>query len=388
MNFSKKMDSFQPGIFDVLSKQRAKRVLAGGEVFDLWVGTPDFKPAPHIVEAYVKAAGNTENFKYSLTDMPALTSAVIDWYKNRFGVELTSDEITSVNGSQEGIAHIALPICDPGDIVLVPNPGYPVFSVGPMLCGAVPYEFPLYEKNGFLPDFNDIPEDIAKKAKMMVVSYPANPVTAIADRAFYERLVAFAKKYDIIVIHDNAYSELVYDTEPGISFLSIPGAKDVGIEFNSLSKSYNMTGLRISFALGNRDIISKFKTVRSQIDYGVSYPVQYAAVAALTGPQDCLSELRAAYKERRDALHEGLERIGWKNTPSPATMFAWAPIPKNYTSSEKFAIDLLDRSGVMVVPGSAFGSLGEGFVRFALTATVERINEAVEAIDKCGILKE
>jgi len=320
--------------------------------------------------------------------MPALVDAVINWYKNRFGVELTADEITSVNGSQEGIAHIALPICDPGDIILVPNPGYPVFSIGPMLCGAVPYEFPLYEKNGFLPDFNDIPEDIAKKAKMMIISYPANPVTAMGTREFYEKVVAFAKKYDIIVIHDNAYSELVYDGEPGISFLSIPGAKDVGIEFNSLSKSYNMTGLRISFALGNKEIISKFKTVRSQIDYGVPFPVQYAAIAALTGPQDCLEELRASYKARRDALHEGLKRIGWENQPSPATMFAWAPIPKNYTSSEKFALDLLDRSGVMVVPGSAFGSLGEGYVRFALTATVERINEAMDAIDKCGILKE
>lgn len=387
MKFSKKMDSFKPGIFDVLSRIRAQRIASGGEVYDLWVGTPDFEPAPHIMEAFIQAASLPKNYKYSINDMPELTQSVIGWYKRRFDVELCADEITSVNGSQEGLAHIAFPICDPGDIVLAPNPGYPIFSIGPMLCGSRIEEFPLYEKKGFILDFDDIPKDVARAAKMIIVSYPANPVAAVANRRFYEELVEFAKKYEIIVVHDNAYSELVFDSEPGGSFLQIDGAKDVGIEFNSLSKSYNMTGLRISFAVGNREIIGRLKTVRSQIDYGVSFPTQYAAIAALNGPQDCLDKLRKDYKVRRDALCNGLNSIGWKNNPSPGTMFSWIPIPKGFESSEKFSMELLNRCGVMCVPGSAFGSLGEGFVRFALTADEKRITEAIAAIDECGILK-
>lgn len=382
------MDQFQPGIFDVLGKLRSQRLAEGKKVYDLWVGTPDFPPTPHAMAAFTEAGKDPEMYKYSLGDLPELTQAVIAWYRRRYGVELLPEEITSLNGSQEGMAHVALPICDPGDVVLVPNPGYPVFSIGPMLCGANIVEFPLYEKNGFLPDFEDIPEETARAAKMIMVSYPANPVAAAADMAFYEKLVDFCKKYDVIAVHDNAYSEIVHDGPAGISFLAARGAKDVGIELNSLSKSYNLTGLRISFAVGNREIIGKLKTVRSQIDYGVPFPVQKAAIAALTGPQDCLDALREGYRARRDALCNGLKAIGWPVGPAEATMFVWVKLPPGRTDSFAFAKELLDRSGVMCVPGVAFGSNGEGFVRFALTVPVEEIRSALADIDACGILKE
>lgn len=388
MQFSKKMEQLQPGIFDVLGKLRAQRVAEGKEVYDLWVGTPDFTPTTHTMAAFAEAGKDPDMYKYSLTDLPELTEAAQAWYRRRYGVELAKEEIVSVNGTQAGMANIAMPICDPGDIILVPNPGYPVFAVGPMLCGAQPVEFPLYEKNDFLVDFNDIPEETAKAAKMIMVSYPANPVGGLGTRKFYEELVAFAKKYDIIVVHDSAYSELVYDDEPAMSFLSVEGAKDVGIEFNSLSKSYNLTGLRVSFAVGNREIIGRFRTVRSQIDYGMPYPIQKAAIAALNGPQDCLEELRADYRARRDALCDGLAAIGWPAKRSPASMFVWVKLPEGYTDSMAFVEELFEKSGVMCVPGVAFGSMGEGFVRLALTVPVEKIRAALAAIDACGMLRK
>ena len=388
MEFAKRMDSFKPGVFDVLNRLRRERIAEGKKVYDFWIGTPDFPPAPHVMEAFCESGKHPESYRYSLGETPELMDAVIAWYKRRYGVDLTPDEITAVNGSQEAAAHIGWPLLDPGDVVLVPNPGYPIFSMGPLLCGGAIEEFPLYEKNNFVLDFNDIPEETAKRAKMIIVSYPANPVAAAADRKFYEDLVAFAKKYDLIVLHDNAYSELVFDGEPGMSFLEIEGAKDVGFEFNSLSKSYNLTGLRISFAVGNKEIIQKFRTVRSQIDYGVAHPVQAAAVAALNGPQDCLDELRAAYKARRDALCQGLASIGWPCKSDTASMFVLVKLPPGYTDSEAFCQELLMKSGVMCVPGVAFGSLGEGFVRFALTASVELIEESIAAIRDCGILNK
>ncbi|MBE6032744.1 MAG: aminotransferase class I/II-fold pyridoxal phosphate-dependent enzyme [Clostridiales bacterium] len=388
MEFAKRMDDFKPGVFDVLNRLRRERIAAGEKVYDFWIGTPDFPPAPHVMEAFCESGKHPESYRYSLAETPELMDAVIAWYKRRYGVDLTPDEITAVNGSQEGAAHIGWALLNPGDVVLVPNPGYPIFSMGPLLCGGTVEEFPLYEKNNFVLDFNDIPEESAKRAKMIIVSYPANPVAAAADRKFYEDLVAFAKKYDLIVLHDNAYSELIFDGKPGMSFLEVEGAKDVGFEFNSLSKSYNLTGLRISFAIGNKEIIQKFRTVRSQIDYGVPHPVQAAAVAALNGPQDCLDELRANYKARRDALCQGLASIGWPCKSDTASMFVWVKLPAGYTDSEAFCQELLMKSGVMCVPGVAFGSLGEGFVRFALTAPVELIEEAVAAIKDCGILNK
>ncbi len=386
MRFSGKMKYFDINIFAKLDEKKAEHRKAGGEIIDLSVGTPDFKPDEHVIEALKAAAADTDNYKYSIADMPSLIEAVMGWYKRRYGVGLNPEEITSVYGSQEGIAHIALPLCDPGDTVIVPSPCYPVFECGPRLAGAEVYSAPLLPENGFLIDLDAIPEDAARSARMIVVSYPNNPVTATAPPSFYEKLIWWAKKYEVAVVHDNAYSELVMDGEPGPSFLSFKGAKDVGIEFNSLSKSYNLTGLRISFAMGNGEIIRNFRYVRSQIDYGISFPVQIAAMAALNGPQDILDRNRKGYRERRDALCSGLRSVGWNVPDSPATMFVWAKLPGAYKNSYDFVLKLLDATGVVCVPGSSFGTAGEGFVRFALTSSVETINRIPELIRKSGII--
>lgn len=385
--FSRRSQRIKEGIFSLLNTKKEELLKAGRTVYNFSVGTPDFEPPVHIVEAMQKACGIPENYRYALTDRPELLEAVRGFYKKRFDVELKPEQIMSLYGSQEGMAHIALPLCDPGDMFLAPDPGYPVFSIGPELTGAECVTYPLYPENNFLPDFDDILEGIAKRAKFMLISYPANPVCSVADDEFYEKAVAFAKKYQIILLHDNAYADLVYGEKTGKSFLSYPGAMDVGIEFFSLSKSYNMTGMRISFAIGNERIIEEFKKVRSQIDYGTFLPVQYAAIAALTGPQDSVKEQCRLYEERCKALCRGLSQIGWEIPDGQGTMFVWAPIPKNYTNSEKFAMDLMEQAGVIVVPGTAFGDLGEGYVRMALVYPVEEIRKAVRAIEESGILK-
>ncbi len=388
IKFADRMDSFKEGIFTTLANIKKERLKENKPVFDLSVGTPDFLPEKHVVDALVEAAKIPENFKYAITDKDEMLEAVQVWYKRRYNVELEKDEIMSLYGSQEGISRVALTICNVGDTVLVPNPGYPVFSIGPMLNDANIEYYELKEENGYLIDFNSIPEDVARKAKAIVVSYPANPICRLAPVSFYEELVAWAKKYNVIVLHDNAYSELVYDGKKGISFLSIEGAKDVGIEFNSLSKTYNLTGARISFALGNKKIISEFKKLRSQIDYGIFIPVQKAAVAALLGPQDSVERNRAEYERRRNALRDGLESIGWKGLVSEGTMFAWAPLPEGYTNSNDFVLELIDKAGVFCVPGSVFGSLGEGYVRVALVQDVEGMKKVVESIKNSGIIKK
>ena len=310
MKFSKIATSITPNIFSVLEARRVEAVSKGREVINLTIGTPDFLPQPHIVKALSECASDPKMYGYSINDIPALTSAVQNWYSKRYGVTLAPEQITSVNGSQEGIAHIAFALIDPGDTVIVTNPGYPIFSFGPFMAGAKFYKVPLTAENDFLINFDAIPVEQAKNAKLMIVSYPNNPTGKTANKSFYEKLVAFAKKYDIMVVHDNAYSEIILNGEHGGSFLSTLGAMDVGIEFNSLSKTYNMTGARISFALGNADMINQFRKLRSQIDYGVFLPVQYAAIAALNGPQDFLAQQREGYKERRDALCGGLRSIG------------------------------------------------------------------------------
>lgn len=385
-HFAHRMDQFQAGIFNVLDDKKKAVEAAGRKVWNLSIGTPDFQPAPHVMAALVEAAKKPENYQYALTEKPELLEAVQGWYRHRYGVELAREEILSIYGSQEGLTHIGLAICDPGDVVLCPNPGYPIFEMGPALCGAKIVHYDLLPENGYLPDLDAIDPAVAKAAKMMVVSYPANPVCVAAPRSFYEKLVAFAQKYNIIILHDNAYSEIIFDGREGISFLSIPGAKEVGVEYNSLSKTYNLTGARISFVLGNREIVGKFRTLRSQIDYGIFLPVQEAAIAALNGPQDGVERQRLAYQARRDALCGGLRRIGWNVPDSQGSMFAWAPIPAGYSSSAEFCFALLEKTGVLCTPGSAFGTLGEGYVRFALTKTPEQISEIVQAVRDGGVL--
>lgn len=388
LQFAKRMESFQPGIFNVLNDKKNEMIRQGRQVYNLSVGTPDFLPDANVMRVMRDACDNPDNYKYSLGNLPALVEAVQGWYQRRYGVHLERDEIMSVNGSQEGIAHVALPICDPGDLVLCPNPGYPIFEMGPWLCGAEIGYYDLVEENHYLPDLDAIPEEVARRAKMMVVSYPANPVCVTAPRSFYEKLVDFAKTYNIIILHDNAYSEITYDGREGISFLSIPGAKEVGVEFNSLSKTYNLTGARVSFVVGNREIIQNFSKVRSQIDYGIFLPVQLAAIEALNGPQDGVVARREEYQRRRDALCGGFRSIGWNVPDSEGSMFAWAPIPEHYADSVTFCMDLMERSGLICTPGSAFGSLGEGHVRFALVQPVEKMQEIVAAVDRCGILQK
>ncbi len=387
-HFAERLDSFEAGIFAILNEKKEELLRQGREVYNLSVGTPDFKPAPHVMEAFCKACEDPENYKYSLVDMPELLDAVAGHYERRYGVHIEHDEIMSINGSQEGIAHIAMALCDAGDIVLVPNPGYPIFSVGPFLCGARTVTYDLHPDNHFLPDFDSIPEAVAKKAKFIIVSYPLNPVCVTANDAMYEELIRFAEKYEIIVLHDNAYSDIIYGGRKGGSFLAYEGAKDVGVEFYSLSKSYNLTGARISFVVGNKEIVSKFKTVRSQIDYGVFKPVQYGAVAALNGPQDAVLAQCEEYERRNHALCGGLRSIGWNVPDSEGTMFAWAPIPEGYESSDQFCMELAEKAGVLCTPGSSFGSLGEGYVRFALVRDVPTMEKIVRIIDESGVLKK
>jgi LL-diaminopimelate aminotransferase len=388
LRFAKRMDAFQPGIFNVLEEKRRALAEQGKTIYNLSVGTPDFPPDDHAMAALLASAQAPEEYKYSLGDRKELRSAVQRWYQRRYGVTLEADEITSINGSQEGLAHIAWTLCDPGDIVLCPNPGYPIFHIGPELCGAEVVYYDLLPENHYLPDLDAIPEEIARRAKMMVVSYPANPVCVTAPRSFYEKLVEFAKRYQIVILHDNAYSDIVYDGREGGSFLAIPGAKEVGVEFNSLSKTYCLTGCRVSFVLGNREIVKKFATLRSQIDYGIFYPIQAAAIAALDGPQDGVERRRQAYQARRDALCGGFRSIGWDVPDSEGSMFVWAPIPEGFASSVEFCFALLERSGVLCTPGSAFGSLGEGHVRFALVLPLEEIAKAVQAVKNSGILQK
>ena len=388
MEFSKRMDHFKPGIFSVLAQMKKDRLNAGRTVIDLSVGTPNIPPAAHIVDALIESARDRCNYIYALNDTAELQNTVSAWYRRRYGVEIDPQtEMMSLLGSQDGLAHLALSIIDAGDVVLVQDPGYPIFSDGPILAGAELYKMPQKPEKGYLIELDAIPEAVADRAKLMIVSYPNNPVTSLAPPSFYRDLIAFAKKHDIIVLHDNAYSELVFDGETCGSFLQYEGAKDIGIEFNSLSKTYGLAGARIGFALGNRHIISMLKALKSNLDYGMFLPVQKAAVAALSGPQDCVIETRQAYENRRNVLIEGLNAIGWPIPKPPATMFAWAKIPAPYTNSEEFTKTLLEKSGVLVTPGSAFGQEGEGYVRLALVQDEPTLLEAVRLIAESGILK-
>ena len=387
-HFSSLINDFKPGIFGALNEKKEELLRDGRKVYNLSVGTPDFKPAPHVMKAMQEACGKAENYKYSLADMPELLEAVQYRYEKRFGVHIETDEVMSVYGSQEAMAHIGMVFCDPGDVILVPNPGYPMFEMSGIMAKADVQYYNIEEKNGYLPDLDSIPEAVLKKTKYMIVSYPLNPVCVCAPDDFYERLIAFAKKNNIVILHDNAYSDITFSGRPGRSFLSFDGAKDVGVEFYSLSKSYNLTGARISFVVGNRDIISRFRLLRSQIDYGIFYPVQLAAIAALTGPDDFIEEQRRQYAARNQALCGGLRSIGWDVPDSQGTMFVWAKIPEGYESSADFCMKLMEKTGVIVTPGSAFGSNGEGYVRMALVVDTDVIGEMIRVLDASGIFRQ
>ncbi len=387
IQFAHRMKDYEAGIFQVLNEKKDEAERQGRTIYNLSVGTPDFPPAAHVVEAVVKASAKPENYKYALIDIPELIEAVQTRYKKRYGVTLQKDEIMSVYGSQEGIAHICLSLCDPGDVVLVPNPGYPIFGIGPSLAGAEVVTYDLKEEDHYLPDLDGMAEEVLARAKCMIVSYPLNPVCKAAPDEFYEKLIPWAAAHEILIIHDNAYSDIIYDGREGRSILRIPGAKETAVEFYSLSKSFNYTGARVSFLTGNKDVVACFKRLRSQIDYGTYLPVQYGAVAALTGSDQMVKDQCAEYQRRRDTLCGGLRRIGWPMEDSEGTMFAWAKIPAGYTDDVAFVMELVEKSGVLCTPGSSFGSLGKGHVRFALTMPVEKIREAVEAIAASGMIR-
>ena len=388
IQFSEMVNGFKTGIFATLNEKKEELIKEGRKVYNLSVGTPDFKPAPHVMKAMQDACKDPENYKYALADLPELLKAVQYRYEKRFGVRVETDEIMSVYGSQECMAHIGMVFCNPGDTILVPNPGYPMFEMSGIMAKANLEYYTIKEENGYLPDLDHIPEETLKRAKYMIVSYPLNPVCVCAPDEFYPKLFDFAKKNEIVILHDNAYSDIIYTRKQGRSFLSFEGAKEVGVEFYSLSKSYNLTGARISFVVGNREIIEKFRTLRSQIDYGIFLPIQYAAIAALTGPDDFIEEQRQQYEARNRALCGGLRKIGWNVPDSQGTMFVWAKIPEGYESSADFCIRLMERTGVIVTPGSAFGSEGEGYVRMALVVDEQMIAEIIQVLDESGIFKD
>ncbi len=388
---SKRMEGFAEGIFQVLNEKKQQVEAEGRKVYNFSVGTPDFQPAKHIMDAVCEAASKPENYKYALQDIPELTQAVIGRYKSRYGVDLVPSEIMSVYGSQEGIAHIGLSLVDEGDIVLVPDPGYPIFAIGPALAGAELATYELYPENDYLPDLDKIAasygKNAEKKAKLMIVSYPLNPICKTAPDSFYEKLIPWALENEILLIHDNAYSDIIYDGKVGRSILSFEGAKEVAVEFYSLSKSYNYTGARMGFMAGNEKVVQNFKKLRSQIDYGTFLPVQYGAIAALNGPDDMIKEQCKEYEARRNSLCDGFTALGWSFERSQGTMFAWSKIPAAFGDDDvKFVMEMLERTGVLCTPGSSFGELGKGYVRFALVLPETEIANALAEVSKSGIL--
>ena len=376
-----RLDHFQTGIFAAMDEKKDELIRQGRKVYNLSIGTPDFKPMKHIMDAVRESVGRPEDYKYALTDSDAMLDALIGYYKRRFGVELEKDEITGVHGTQEGMGHLGMAMCNPGDYVLLPDPGYPIYEAGSYFGGAEVYYYDLLEKNDYLPVLEDIPEDILYKTRYMVVSYPSNPVGAAAPKSMYEKLIAYARKYYLFIINDMAYSDIIFDGRESFSMLSLPGGKEVGVEFFSLSKSFNLTGLRLSYLIGNPSIVGALKLLRSQYDFGISYPAQKAAIAALTGPMDEVRAQCDEYQRRRDAICGGLRRIGWDAKDSQGTMFTWIKVPEGYTS-ESCISTLLETCGVVGTPGTAFGPKGEGYIRFALVKPVEELNEIVDIIGK------
>ena len=381
MEFSKRLDLFGDEVFAALNAKRRELEASGRKVYDLSVGTPDFEPAPHVIEALRESAAVPANWKYSLHDTDELLDAVCAYYADRYGVEgITPDMVMSCRGTQEGLVHVCAALSNPGDVALVPDPCYPVFQNATLLAGARPAYYRLTAEHDFLPHLADVPAEVADAAKYLIVSLPANPVGSVGTSEVYEQVIAFAREHDLVVIHDNAYSDIVFDGPAGGSFLAYPGALDVGVEFLSLSKSYNVTGARLSFLVGRPDVVAAARKLRSQIDFGMFYPEQAAAVAALTGPRDQVERQRLLYQERRDALCDALVSIGWERPNAHGSMFVWARIPGGRMDSAQFTLELLERSGVIVTPGASFGPSGEGYVRMALVLPPDELRAAVAAM--------
>lgn len=386
MQASQRLDRFGAEVFASLNNKLLALKAQGKTIYNMSVGTPDFKPYDHVVEALTQAAQDPEMWKYALRDLPELKQAVCDYYERRFGVSgITPSMVQSCNGTQEGVGHLGLALLDPGDTILVPDPCYPVFEAGAKIADAKLEYYPLVAEHNYLPYVEGIDPEVADRAKYMIVSLPANPVGSVGTPEVYEEIIAFAREHGLLIVHDNAYSDIVFDGEPGGSFLQYPGALEVGVEFFSLSKSFNVTGARIGFLVGREDVVSAFAKLRSQIDFGMFFPIQKAAIACLNGPRDEVEAQRLKYQERRDALCDGLEGLGWERPNAHGSMFVWAKLPGGRTDSMAFCEELMEKAGVVVTPGASFGPSGEGHVRMALVLPPDQIALAVEAIREAGL---
>ena len=386
MQASQRLDRFGAEVFASLNNKLLALKAQGKTIYNMSVGTPDFKPYDHVVEALTQAAQDPEMWKYALRDLPELKQAVCDYYERRFGVSgITPSMVQSCNGTQEGVGHLGLALLDPGDTILVPDPCYPVFEAGAKIADAKLEYYPLVAEHNYLPYVAGIDPEVADRAKYMIVSLPANPVGSVGTPEIYEEIITFAREHDLLIVHDNAYSDIVFDGEPGGSFLQYPGALEVGVEFFSLSKSFNVTGARIGFLVGREDVVSAFAKLRGQIDFGMFFPIQKAAIACLNGPRDEVEAQRLKYQERRDALCDGLEGLGWERPNAHGSMFVWAKLPGGRTDSMAFCEELMEKAGVVVTPGASFGPSGEGHVRMALVLPPDQTALAVEAIREAGL---
>jgi len=377
---AERLGKLPPYLFKEIDRKKTEMKAKGVDIIDLGIGDPDLPTPRHIIEALKEAVENPATHRYpAYAGMPAFKKAVAQWYKERFGVDLDPEkEVLALIGSKEGIAHLPLAFISPGDISLVPTPGYPVYNVATLFAGGASYFMPLLRDNGFLPDLSAIPDDAAKRAKVMFINYPNNPTAAVAEVDFFNRVVEFAREKGILVCHDAAYTEIAYDGYRPSSFLEAEGAKDVGIEFHSLSKTYNMTGWRVGFAVGNSDAIEGLGAIKSNVDSGVFEAVQMAGIRALLGDQSCVKDVIGVYTERRDLMVQGLRDAGFELDSPKASFYLWIKVPEGYTSA-RLATRLLEE-GVVITPGNGFGEPGEGYFRIALTQKKERLAEAIQRI--------
>ncbi|MGH7251021.1 MAG: LL-diaminopimelate aminotransferase [Nitrospiraceae bacterium] len=382
---ARRIKSLPPYLFAAIDEVKQNALARGMDIINLGIGDPDLPTPAPIIERLKQAAADPKNHQYpSYEGLLSFRQAVAAWYKRRFGVLLDpTSEVLTLIGSKEGIGHVPLAFVNPGDVVLVPSPGYPVYPVATGFAGGVAHLMPLTKKNAFLPDLGAIPKAVAKKAKLMFLNSPNNPTSVVMSKDYFKRVVAFAQTHEIIVCHDAAYSEIYYDGRRPASFLEVEGAKEVGIEFHSLSKTFNMTGWRLGFAVGNRQVLTALGKVKSNLDSGVFQAVQEAGMAALQLGDSVTDGLRKIYQERRDVLVPGLKKLGFAVDPPPAAFYVWVAVPKGYTSAS-FTTHLLEKAGLVTTPGNGFGQAGEGYVRMALTAPKERLAEAVERIRKAG----
>ena len=381
MEFAKRIGNLPPYLFAEISRKIAEKRAQGKDVISLAIGDPDLPTPPHIIERLCQEAHDPKNHRYPESGgLPEFRSAIAEWYQRRFRVAFDPDrEVLPLIGAKEGIGHIALCFIDPGDIALIPDPGYPVYPVSTMLAGGSPYFLPLLEENDFLPDLDAIPDDVADRAKLLWINYPNNPTSATTDLEFFERVTLFARRHGLAVCHDGPYTEVAFDGYVPVSFMQAEGARDVGVEFHSLSKSYNMTGWRVGMVVGNEEMVDALSRVKSNIDSGIPQAIQYAAIEALLGPQDCIQEHNAIYQRRRDRVLEAITRMGLEARPPKACLYVWARVPEGYTSME-FATRALEEASVVVTPGIGYGRFGEGYIRISLTVPDDRLEEGLERL--------